>query len=89
MEINVLELFLDVSQGFVVAAQRVNHLVGVVERDNFRARTGSVCGNSVGGWLPFPVLSRPFKDSLIVLALGPFLLRLVVLTPSIRHSWPL
>ena len=39
VEINVLELFLDVSQGFVVAAQRVNHLVGVVERDNFRART--------------------------------------------------
>jgi hypothetical protein len=39
---------------------------------------GKVCGNSVVGWFPFPVLSRPFKDSLIVLAVRPVLLRLIV-----------
>lgn len=38
VEIDVGKLILDVAQGLIMAAQRVNHLIGVVERDDFRAR---------------------------------------------------
>jgi hypothetical protein len=44
MEIDGRELFLDEPQGFVMAAQRLNHLVGIVEEDYFGTDAGKCVG---------------------------------------------